>query len=99
MFDPCSFASVTRCVTKHLNLQLHVDFDRHVIRGKVALTVEALEDRFSVLVGYVTGSGSPGPGGFSPRANGLVGREGCWGFPPRLRCLNGSPVKTTDPLK
>uniref|UniRef100_A0A3Q2QGI9 Leukotriene A4 hydrolase n=1 Tax=Fundulus heteroclitus TaxID=8078 RepID=A0A3Q2QGI9_FUNHE len=49
MSDPCSFSSSTTCVTKHLNLLLHVDFDRHVIRGKVQLTVEALEDRFSVL--------------------------------------------------
>lgn len=48
--DPCSFSSFTRCVTKHLNLSLHVDFDRRVIRGKVELTVEALEDRFSALV-------------------------------------------------
>lgn len=47
--DPCSFSSFTRCVTKHLNLTLHVDFDRHVISGQVALTVEALEDRFSSL--------------------------------------------------
>lgn len=50
MSDPCSFSSFTRCVTKHLNLHLHLDFDRHVIRGRVALTVEALEDRFSKLV-------------------------------------------------
>lgn len=50
MSDPCSFSSFSTCLTKHLNLQLHVDFDRHVIRGKVQLTVEALEDRFSVLV-------------------------------------------------
>lgn len=50
MSDPCSFSSFTRCLTKHLNLLLHVDFDTHVIRGKVELTVEALEDRFSVLV-------------------------------------------------
>lgn len=50
MADPCSFSSFTRCVTKHLNLNLHVDFDRHVIRGRVALTVEALQDRFSSLV-------------------------------------------------
>uniref|UniRef100_A0AAX7TLZ7 Peptidase M1 leukotriene A4 hydrolase/aminopeptidase C-terminal domain-containing protein n=1 Tax=Astatotilapia calliptera TaxID=8154 RepID=A0AAX7TLZ7_ASTCA len=50
MSDPCSFSSFTRCVTKHLNLHLHLDFDRHVIRGRVALTVEALEDRFSTLV-------------------------------------------------
>ncbi|PWA22203.1 hypothetical protein CCH79_00017434 [Gambusia affinis] len=49
MSDPCSFSSFSTCLTKHLNLQLHVDFDRHVIRGKVQLTVEALEDRFSVL--------------------------------------------------
>uniref|UniRef100_A0A4W6DD91 Leukotriene A-4 hydrolase n=1 Tax=Lates calcarifer TaxID=8187 RepID=A0A4W6DD91_LATCA len=49
MSDPCSFSSFTRCVTKHLNLSLHVDFDRNVIRGKVELTVEALEDRFSAL--------------------------------------------------
>lgn len=48
--DPCSFSSFTRCVTRHLNLHLHVDFDRHVIRAKVELTVEALEDRFTALV-------------------------------------------------
>lgn len=50
--DPCSFSSFHRCVTKHLNLNLHVDFDRHVIRGRVALTVEALQDRLSTLVGH-----------------------------------------------
>uniref|UniRef100_A0A3P8UG66 Leukotriene A-4 hydrolase n=1 Tax=Amphiprion percula TaxID=161767 RepID=A0A3P8UG66_AMPPE len=49
MADPCSFCSFTGCVTKHLNLLLRVDFDRHVISGRVALTVEALEDRFSAL--------------------------------------------------
>ncbi len=48
--DPVSFSSFTRCATKHLNLSLHVDFDRHVIKAKVELTVEALEDRFSALV-------------------------------------------------
>ncbi|KAF0028682.1 hypothetical protein F2P81_017787 [Scophthalmus maximus] len=48
--DPCSFSSFTRFVTRHLNLTFDLDFDRHVIRGKVALTVEALEDRFSSLV-------------------------------------------------
>uniref|UniRef100_A0A7N6AAC7 Leukotriene A-4 hydrolase n=1 Tax=Anabas testudineus TaxID=64144 RepID=A0A7N6AAC7_ANATE len=47
--DPCSFSSFTRCVTKHLNLSLHLDFERHVIRAKVELTVEALEDRFATL--------------------------------------------------
>ncbi|KAG8005400.1 Leukotriene A-4 hydrolase [Nibea albiflora] len=47
--DPCSFSSSSKCVTRHLNLNLHVDFDRHVIRAKVELTVEALEDRFSAL--------------------------------------------------
>uniref|UniRef100_G3N6F4 Leukotriene A-4 hydrolase n=1 Tax=Gasterosteus aculeatus TaxID=69293 RepID=G3N6F4_GASAC len=47
--DPCSFSCVTRCVTRHLNLTLRVDFDRRVIRAKVELTVEALEDRFSAL--------------------------------------------------
>uniref|UniRef100_A0A8D3EFX5 Peptidase M1 leukotriene A4 hydrolase/aminopeptidase C-terminal domain-containing protein n=1 Tax=Scophthalmus maximus TaxID=52904 RepID=A0A8D3EFX5_SCOMX len=47
--DPCSFSSFTRFVTRHLNLTFDLDFDRHVIRGKVALTVEALEDRFSSL--------------------------------------------------
>lgn len=50
MSDPCSFASFSRCVTKHLNLSLHLDFDRHVIRGRVELTVEALEERLSGLV-------------------------------------------------
>lgn len=50
MADPCSFSSFDRCVTKHLNLTLHVDFDRHVIRGQVELTVEVLKDRFSTLV-------------------------------------------------
>uniref|UniRef100_A0A8C2WS03 Leukotriene A-4 hydrolase n=1 Tax=Cyclopterus lumpus TaxID=8103 RepID=A0A8C2WS03_CYCLU len=47
--DPCSFSSGTRAVTRHLNLVLHVDFDRCVIRATVQLTVEALEDRFSTL--------------------------------------------------
>lgn len=50
MSDPCSFSAPSRCVTKHLNLSLRLDFDRHVIRGRVELTVEALEDRFSSLV-------------------------------------------------
>uniref|UniRef100_A0A669CBU2 Leukotriene A-4 hydrolase n=1 Tax=Oreochromis niloticus TaxID=8128 RepID=A0A669CBU2_ORENI len=67
MSDPCSFSSFTRCVTKHLNLHLHLDFDRHVIRGRVALTVEVLEDRFSTLtldssdlsVVSVTANGQP----------------------------------------
>lgn len=57
--DPCSFSSFTRCVTRHLNLSLHLDFDRHVIRAKVELTVEALEDRFSTLV-ILTEPGTPG---------------------------------------
>uniref|UniRef100_A0A4W4F817 Leukotriene A-4 hydrolase n=1 Tax=Electrophorus electricus TaxID=8005 RepID=A0A4W4F817_ELEEL len=33
----------------HLNLTYQVDFDNHVLKGKVALTVEVLEDKFSVL--------------------------------------------------
>uniref|UniRef100_A0A8C9Z981 Leukotriene A-4 hydrolase n=1 Tax=Sander lucioperca TaxID=283035 RepID=A0A8C9Z981_SANLU len=49
MADPCSFSCVSSCVTKHLNLALALDFERRVIRGKVALTVEALRDRFSTL--------------------------------------------------
>lgn len=50
MSDPSSFSCPDRCLTRHLNLSLHVDFDRHVIRGRVALTVEVLQDRFSTLV-------------------------------------------------
>lgn len=50
MSDPCSFSTPSRCVTKHLNLSLRLDFDRRVIWGRVELTVEALEDRFSSLV-------------------------------------------------
>uniref|UniRef100_A0A4W4F5C0 Leukotriene A-4 hydrolase n=1 Tax=Electrophorus electricus TaxID=8005 RepID=A0A4W4F5C0_ELEEL len=46
---PCSFASFSKCLTKHLNLTYQVDFDNHVLKGKVALTVEVLEDKFSVL--------------------------------------------------
>uniref|UniRef100_A0A8C9TMA5 Leukotriene A-4 hydrolase n=1 Tax=Scleropages formosus TaxID=113540 RepID=A0A8C9TMA5_SCLFO len=49
VIDPCSFSSSARCTTKHLNLMLHVDFESHVIRGKVALTVEMLEDKCSSL--------------------------------------------------
>uniref|UniRef100_A0A3P9K287 Leukotriene A(4) hydrolase n=1 Tax=Oryzias latipes TaxID=8090 RepID=A0A3P9K287_ORYLA len=49
MSDPCSFSSPSRCVTKHLNLHLRVDFRRRVIAGTVELTVEALEDNFSLL--------------------------------------------------
>uniref|UniRef100_H3C0J8 Leukotriene A4 hydrolase n=1 Tax=Tetraodon nigroviridis TaxID=99883 RepID=H3C0J8_TETNG len=48
--DPCSFSNFHRCVTKHLTLNLSVDFHSHVIRGRVALTVEALQDRMSSLV-------------------------------------------------
>ncbi|XP_068611239.1 dual specificity tyrosine-phosphorylation-regulated kinase 2 [Brachionichthys hirsutus] len=47
--DPCSFSSLGRCVTKHLSLSLHLDFVRHVIRGRAELTVEALEHRVSAL--------------------------------------------------
>ncbi|XP_008313645.1 leukotriene A-4 hydrolase [Cynoglossus semilaevis] len=47
--DHCSLSSYSRCTTKHLNLHLNVDFIRRVISGKVELTVEALEDRFSAL--------------------------------------------------
>lgn len=53
--DPCSFSNFDRCVTKHLNLNLSVDFHSHVIRGRVALTVEALQDRMSSLVSPRTG--------------------------------------------
>uniref|UniRef100_A0AAR2JSW3 Peptidase M1 leukotriene A4 hydrolase/aminopeptidase C-terminal domain-containing protein n=1 Tax=Pygocentrus nattereri TaxID=42514 RepID=A0AAR2JSW3_PYGNA len=47
--NPCSFSSFSKCLTRHLNLILRVDFDSRTIRGKVALTVEVLEDKFSVL--------------------------------------------------
>ncbi|KAK3518131.1 hypothetical protein QTP70_033232 [Hemibagrus guttatus] len=47
--DPCSFSSFSRCITRHINLFYHVDFDRHVLKGKVALTVEVLQDKFSDL--------------------------------------------------
>ncbi|KAK5877208.1 hypothetical protein CesoFtcFv8_026474 [Champsocephalus esox] len=49
MSDPCSFSSVSHFLTRHLNLALHVDFSRHVIRGVLALTVEALQDRLHAL--------------------------------------------------
>ncbi|KAG7274192.1 hypothetical protein CRUP_008568 [Coryphaenoides rupestris] len=42
--DPCSYASASKCATKHLNLSYHVDFERRVLKGKAALTVEVLED-------------------------------------------------------
>ncbi|KAK6488104.1 leukotriene A-4 hydrolase-like [Huso huso] len=48
--DPSSLASFSKCVTKHLNLRFHVDFDSHVIKGNVALTIEALEDKFSSMI-------------------------------------------------
>ncbi|KAK7896721.1 hypothetical protein WMY93_022046 [Mugilogobius chulae] len=47
--DPCSFSSISSCLTKHLNLSLSVDFGRRTLRGRAALTVEALEDRCSGL--------------------------------------------------
>ncbi|KAJ8006470.1 hypothetical protein DPEC_G00107590 [Dallia pectoralis] len=47
--DPCSVSSVSECVTKHLNLFYHVDFDRHVLKAKVSLTVEVLADSFTSL--------------------------------------------------
>ncbi|KTG45409.1 hypothetical protein cypCar_00018049 [Cyprinus carpio] len=48
--DPSSFSTVSKCATKHLNLIYHVDFDKRVLKGKVALTLEVLEDKFSSLV-------------------------------------------------
>ncbi|KAK1169031.1 leukotriene A-4 hydrolase-like [Acipenser oxyrinchus oxyrinchus] len=48
--DPSSLASFSKCITRHLNLRFHVDFDRHVIKGNVALTIEALEDKLSSLI-------------------------------------------------
>ncbi|XP_021433186.2 leukotriene A-4 hydrolase isoform X1 [Oncorhynchus mykiss] len=47
--DPCSFSSFSKCVTKHLNIIFHVDFDSHVLKAKVALTVEVLVDHFTSL--------------------------------------------------
>ncbi|XP_061085836.1 leukotriene A-4 hydrolase [Conger conger] len=47
--DPSSFCSLTKCITKHLNLTFRVDFESHVIKGKVALTIEVLEDKLSSL--------------------------------------------------
>ncbi|XP_048867569.1 leukotriene A-4 hydrolase-like [Brienomyrus brachyistius] len=48
--DPASFSSFLKCITKHLNLKYSVDFDSQVLKGKVALTIEALEDKFSTLI-------------------------------------------------
>ncbi|MBN3288325.1 LKHA4 hydrolase, partial [Polyodon spathula] len=48
--DPSSLASFSKCITKHLNLRFHVDFDSHAIKGNVALTIEALEDKLSSLI-------------------------------------------------
>ncbi|MGH0121603.1 UNVERIFIED_CONTAM: hypothetical protein FKN15_006580 [Acipenser sinensis] len=48
--DPSSLTSFSKCITRHLNLRFHVDFDRHVIKGNVALTIEALEDKLSCLI-------------------------------------------------
>lgn len=48
--DPCSFSSFSKCVTRHVNVFYRVDFDSHVLKGKVALTVEVLQDKFSDLV-------------------------------------------------
>ncbi|XP_062338916.1 leukotriene A-4 hydrolase [Osmerus eperlanus] len=47
--DPCSFSSISKCLTKHLNLTYNVDFESHVLKSKVALTIEVLEDNFSSL--------------------------------------------------
>ncbi|XP_062374163.1 leukotriene A-4 hydrolase [Sardina pilchardus] len=65
--DPCSFSSYTKCATKHLNLTYHVDFDSHVLKSKVALTIEVLEDKFTSLtldsrdlkISAVTANGQP----------------------------------------
>uniref|UniRef100_A0A8C2GR67 Leukotriene A4 hydrolase n=1 Tax=Cyprinus carpio TaxID=7962 RepID=A0A8C2GR67_CYPCA len=51
--DPSSFSTVSKCATKHLNLIYHVDFDKRVLKGKVALTLEVLEDKFSSLVQFL----------------------------------------------
>lgn len=48
--DPCSLCSISECVTRHVNLFYYVDFDSHVLKGNVALTVEVLQEQFSELV-------------------------------------------------
>ncbi|XP_066561109.1 leukotriene A-4 hydrolase [Amia ocellicauda] len=48
--DPSSFSALSKCITRHLNLRFHVDFDSRVIKGKVALTVEILEDKYASLI-------------------------------------------------
>ncbi|KAJ8245562.1 hypothetical protein GJAV_G00272100 [Gymnothorax javanicus] len=48
--DPSSFCSLSKCSTRHLHLSSRVDFDARVITGKVALTIEVLEDKFSSLI-------------------------------------------------
>ncbi|XP_060759194.1 leukotriene A-4 hydrolase isoform X2 [Neoarius graeffei] len=47
--DPCSLCSISECVTRHVNLFYYVDFDSHVLKGNVALTVEVLQEQFSEL--------------------------------------------------
>ncbi|KAJ3612580.1 hypothetical protein NHX12_020851 [Muraenolepis orangiensis] len=47
--DPCSYAFAAACTTKHLNLSYSVDFERRVLTGRVALTLEVLQDRLSSL--------------------------------------------------
>ncbi|XP_069485449.1 leukotriene A-4 hydrolase [Ambystoma mexicanum] len=50
MADHSSFASTEQCVTKHLHLIFHVDFNSQVIRGIASLTVESQQDHLRTLV-------------------------------------------------
>uniref|UniRef100_A0A4W3J0Z8 Leukotriene A-4 hydrolase n=1 Tax=Callorhinchus milii TaxID=7868 RepID=A0A4W3J0Z8_CALMI len=48
--DGSSLAAPEHCHTRHLVLQLSVDFPRRVITGQAALTIEALTDELSSLI-------------------------------------------------
>lgn len=85
MADPCSFSAFNRCVTKHLNLTLHVDFDRRVMRGRAALTVEALRDRFSALVTAAAPRSALRRSGVPPRPRSV---KRTWGTRPLKVCFD-----------
>jgi leukotriene-A4 hydrolase len=50
MGDPASYSNVTEVRTTNLHIELDVDFERHVLRGHVDVSLEALKDGLKHVV-------------------------------------------------
>ncbi len=64
--DPHSYTDIAQAITRHLSLDLTVDFDARVLRGTAALDLEGcsgdaldLDTRGLEIAGVTDGAGAP----------------------------------------